>query len=392
MRICMVLDKPFPPDPRVEEEARCLIAAGHEVHLLCPDLGDPPAPSPVPDLHVQRRPMRRPFHRRAGALCLTVPLYDRWFRRHLQPYVAAQRIEALHIHDLRIAREGPWAARRFGIPWVLDLHENYPASLQHYPHAGTLLGRVLIWPSAWARFEARMVRAAGGVIVVTREASEELISRCAVGPEKVTILPNVAPRDFLQRAEVAFPEDRFRLVYIGDTGRRRGTDLCVRAVAALRESLPDLELVMAGTSSYQGALEDLVSELDLGDRVRLLGWRPPQELPGLIEDAHAGLAPFRRSRHHDTTYANKLFQCMALGRPVIASDCIAQERVITEERCGLIFRSGDVDALAECIVALHADRERLARMGARGRAAVRERYNWDITGRALVRLYANLRK
>ncbi|MCK4304677.1 MAG: glycosyltransferase family 4 protein [Candidatus Eisenbacteria sp.] len=420
MRIGMLLDKPFPPDPRVEAEANCLIEEGHEVHLLCLQEGQESSREDRAGLLERQEPSRenragllerqessrenraglqihrfymgKTFQRKMSALCLTLPFYDLWFRKRLMPFLADNRIQALHIHDLRLAREGMWAQRRFGIPWILDLHENYPASLAHYAHTRTLLGRLLIWPSAWRRFETRMVREAARVILVTQEAAEELVERTRISVAKVSVLPNVASRAYLERPFVPSPAGRFRLIYIGDTGQRRGTDLCIRAIARLQERIADLELVIAGTSSFQDTLERLVNELGVRDRVHLLGWRPSDELPALIESCHVGLAPFRRSAHHDTTYANKLFQCMALGRALIASDCPAQRRIVETEQCGLVFKSGDVEDLARCIEELHGDPRRHEAMGQRGRSAVRERFNWHMTGRALVHLYRELER
>jgi glycosyltransferase involved in cell wall biosynthesis len=235
-----------------------------------------------------------------------------------------------------------------------------------------------------------MAQSADRVILVTPEAASELAARAGISRDQTCVLPNVADRPYVKRTAVPPPTGGLRLIYVGDTGQRRGTDLCIYAVADLKERLPDLELVMVGTSSYQRQLTRLVAELGVSDRVQLLGWRPPEDLPALIESCHAGLAPFRRSPHHDTTFANKLFQCMALGRPIIASDCPAQRAVVEAEQCGLIFTAGSVAQLADCIVTLHRDPERGQAMGRRGRRAVAERYNWDLTGAQLVRLYERL--
>jgi len=390
LRIGMVLDKPYPPDPRVHEEARCLLEAGHRVFLFCFADGDRPLRETCHGVEVRRHRIAETFRKKAGALSLTVPLYGRWFRRRLPEFLEENGIDVLHIHDLRLAGEGFHAARRKKIPWILDLHENLPAILPTYHHAQTLLGRLLIRPSAWKRFETKMVRKAFRTVVVTEAAAEELRARTGLSAERIVAVPNVASRRFLERPYAAPPSTGLRLLYIGDTGRRRGTDLCIEAVASLKEKIPGVELTLVGTSLYQKELERLARRLGIEDRVHLLGWQQAELFPVFIEASHAGLAPFRRNLHHDTTYANKLFQYMALGRPVVASDCTAQKLVVESERCGLVFRSGDASDLARRILELSEDGPAREAMGRRGWDAARARYNWDVTGGTLVRLYEGI--
>lgn len=392
LRIGMVLDKFYPPDHRVEEEARCLTAAGHEISLFCLRRRDEPQREFTKGMQVRRFAMGETLRKKGGALSLTVPLYGRWFRRRLHPFIEENRIQVLHIHDLRLAGEGRSVARAHGIPWVLDLHENLPAIIKEYGHARTLLGRLLIYPWAWKRFEKRIVPQADRVIVVTGMAADDLVKSSGVPPERVLPVPNVASREYCERSYAPLPGPGLRAIYVGETGLRRGTDLCIRAVAILSERIPGLELVLVGTSRDQRRLRALADQLGVARQVSLLGWKDAAELPGLIESANIGLAPFRRNPHHDTTFANKLFQYMALGRPVVASDCPAQARVVESERCGLVFRSGEAEDLARCIEEIGGLSDRGKAMGDRGREAVRQRYNWDVTGKGLARMYEDLMK
>ncbi|MBM3318888.1 MAG: glycosyltransferase, partial [Candidatus Eisenbacteria bacterium] len=175
MRIGMLLDKPFPPDPRVANEGRSLAAAGHQVFLFCLALGAQPARETVEGIRVLRHPMPRRFWKKAGALILVLPAYRLWFRARLGRFLAEQRIEALHVHDLPLIGEGLRAARAAGIPLVADLHENYPAAVRLYDWARRWPARWLVRPAAWERYERRVVPAAERVIVVIEEARERLI-------------------------------------------------------------------------------------------------------------------------------------------------------------------------------------------------------------------------
>ena len=101
--------------------------------------------------------------------------------------------------------------------------------------------------------------------------------------------------------------------------------------------------------------------------------------------ASIGLLPFHACEHINATLANKLFEYMALGLPVVASDVPPMVRILEENRAGITFRSGDGADLANKIEMLAQDREARDLCGQAGRKASNERYNWTIDGARLVR-------
>jgi glycosyltransferase involved in cell wall biosynthesis len=80
--------------------------------------------------------------------------------------------------------------------------------------------------------------------------------------------------------------------------------------------------------------------------------------------------------HTNTTLPNKIFDYMALAKPVIVSNARALEDVVTDAGCGLVFRDGDPESLLSCLRQLQSVELR-QRMGASGRRHVRERLNWS---------------
>ena len=80
---------------------------------------------------------------------------------------------------------------------------------------------------------------------------------------------------------------------------------------------------------------------------------------------------------------------MAMGKPVIVSDCAPLKRIIEETGAGFVFQSGDPASFADAILTLKdiAVREK---MGDRGYHAVKSKYNWNVDGEHLVKLYSEL--
>jgi glycosyltransferase involved in cell wall biosynthesis len=83
---------------------------------------------------------------------------------------------------------------------------------------------------------------------------------------------------------------------------------------------------------------------------------------------------------------NKVFDYMGAGLPVVSSDAAPLRRLLESEGCGVVFRSGDAHDFAEKVVMVSQSGQGI---GARGMAAVRERYNWE---RDAERLLAAVRR
>lgn len=392
MRIGMILDKQFPPDPRVANEARSLIAAGHEVHLFCLDLGGQAAEEDWQGIHVVRHPMSRFFWKKAGALVLAIPAYNQWFRRRLAPFIDRYAIEALHVHDLPLVGEGIRAARAAGIPIIADLHESYPEAIRLYAWARRFPARWLISPRRWDAYEKRCISHADRIIVVIEEGADRLVMK-GIEREKITVVANTVnvaefegfPRD---EALIARLRQRFTIGYLGIFERYRNLDTIIEAAAMLRERLPHAYFVLVGAGAMEPHLRSLARRLGVADRVAFEGWQPFSRFPSYIEGSAVCVIPRAKNPQSDTTIPHKLFHYMLLERPVVATDCEPMRRILTETEAGIIYPAGKAMDLAEAILRLQ-DAELRAKLGANGRRAVLNKYNWTVTATALTDLYAS---
>lgn len=394
MRIGMVLDKPFPPDPRVGNEARSLVRAGHEVHLLCVRLKEAePEREEWEGVQLHRLTLGQFFYKKASALCLNLPFYFSVFRGAVTRMVREQGIEALHIHDLPLLRVGLEAAADRALPVVSDLHENWPAAIENYDYARRVPGRWLISPERWREYERRYLPRAARVIVVVEEAKSRL-GGYGIALDRVAVVSNTVHVDEFE----GFPRDHeierrgqsaFTVTYLGGFDRHRGLETAVRAVALLRD-WTDLRMVLVGDGATRSSLQREAAALGVADRVEFPGWQPFRLFPSFVAGASVCLIPHLKCEHTDTTIPHKLFHYMLLERPVVATNCDPLERIVKLEDCGRIYGSGDASALADTLQDLRATELRGA-LGARGRAAVLARYRWDRTEEILLALYDGLR-
>jgi glycosyltransferase involved in cell wall biosynthesis len=400
MNLCMVLaGRDFPPDVRVEKEARALRDAGHAVVILCDQVSSPGVEDTWEGCTVLRLPREGRLARGAGKLSgmLRQHHYPRW-ERFIDDAVRRFGSHALHVHDLPMVQTALRVGRRRGIPVVADLHENYPVAM----HASRErlrqpLRGVLEWVDRradWDGYELRAARAVDHVVVVVEEARQRLMEQ-GISADHVTVVENTEDLDHFRGIPLD-PEllgrwkGDFVISYIGGFGgKHRGLDTAIEAMPAILRSIPNARLLLVGEGSIRPVLEGMVAERGLEPRVTILPWQPFAAVPSLMQASDVCLVPHASNAHTEATSPHKLFQYMSLGKPVVVSTCKPLRRVIEETGGGLVFEAGNADALAASVVSL-ADEERRHALGDAGRRAVEAHYNWAATSRILLALYDRL--
>ena len=394
----MVLDNEFTGDMRVENEVISLTRAGFRVTVLCFNYGSKPATERYHGADIVRLPVNREFIKKTKALVnAPVDVFTWYMARKITAFVHEHRPAALHVHDLPMLPAALRANRQLAtpLPLVADLHENYPAALQNYRFANTFPGKYLISIPKWRRKEIEWVSAADHVITVIEEATNRY-DRLGVPPEKLTVVANYVNREEFADGAVLQPEitDRyageFVLSYVGGFDRHRGLEDVIRATPELAVRIPNLRVVLVGAGSNLGELKQLAAELDVAGYVDFAGWQAPAVLPSYLAASAVCLIPHVKSEHTDNTIPHKLFQYMYLQKPVVAANCDPLVRILDDTGAGLTYPSGDAAALARRVIRLHDDRPLMQQMGARGKQAVIDTYNWEATATELTDLYRRI--
>lgn len=387
----MILDKIFPPDPRVENEAIELINKGHEVFLFCLTYTNQKKEEEVNQITVKRYKSNK-LEYKLSALAYTIPLYSILMEKKISHFLSEARIEAIHIHDIVIAEAVFKANKKLGLLIVLDLHENRPEIMKFYPHLKRFPSNVLISPKKWKEKEESFIKKANRVIVVTKDAKEEIVERTKIDSSTISVVPNTVRSSFYEKAQIEIAEnkkkDNFVLLYIGDTGERRGLKTVVRSLPKLAKGIKNIKLVIVGKVTNELKLE--VDKLKITNYVDFQGWQNESTFVKYIQESDVCLSPLHRNIHHDTTYANKLFQYMSLGKPLIVSNATAQKKLVEEYNTGLVHKEKDVEDFENKVLELYNNPLLREQLGKNGKGFVQNEFTWDKTSKELINLYAGL--
>ncbi|SHK51117.1 Glycosyltransferase involved in cell wall bisynthesis [Reichenbachiella agariperforans] len=390
MRIGMILDTDFPPDPRVENEAVTLIEAGFEVYLFCLDYKGCAQPAEeIKGIQV-RRFYCGSWVYKLSAWAYTFPFYHWILKRWIAAFLSDNPVDAIHIHDIQIARSV--FNLKLDIPVVLDLHENRPEIMKFYGHLQKFPGKQTIFPSEWEKYESKYIQMADRTVVVTEEAKEYYLKKLGLSPDQLIVVPNTVRAVFEKEAKhdatiVDRLANKFVILYVGDTGLRRGLLTAIEAMPELSKHIPDVKLVIVGSNKTDGVLKAKVEELRVHDYVDFEGWQDFTLFQSYITVSDVCISPLHRNVHHDTTYANKIFQYMAFAKPLIVSDCLAQETVIRRANSGLVHQAESVEDYQQQVLKLYEDTDLRQELGENGKAFVSQDYNWERTSHELINYY-----
>jgi glycosyltransferase involved in cell wall biosynthesis len=376
--VAMLVRNVYTHDTRVEKEARTLVAAGHRVTVVADAGRGLPGRETRDGTAVIRVP-------RSG---LPVPglryVLHEW---RLARRLSGLRPTVLHAHDTNALIPVAIAAATRRIPFVYDAHELW-------------LGRprrdrsrlYFALSQAWYSVVQRLtIRRAAAVLTVSPPIVGHLRRQYRLAD--VHLVANYPDRSGpIQRRELrelpggeAIDPDLPIVLYLGGLMRGRGIEGLVEAMATLRGA----QLVSLGEGPLLEPLR--ASAAAAGTRVTFLPPVPPQLVNDYAASATVGVSPYiPEGLNNRYSLPNKLFHYMAAGIPVVAS-AFPQVRAIVEgARCGVTVDTTDPVAIARGIRLVLHDPAEAAAMGARGRAAVEDRYNWDASAGVLRAVYESL--
>lgn len=395
MKIGMVLDKTFPPDPRVENEALALIRQGHEVFLFCLSYGNQLYDENYNGIQVKRYRSNQLIYK-LSALSYTVPFYRYALQHKIKHFIKINHIEALHIHDITIAETVFKANSDKNLPIVLDLHDNLPEIMKCYPHLQKFPGKYLISPKKWKQKEGEFIQKATKIITVSQEFIDEIQNRLPIPPRKIVLVPNTVRQSFYKDAVLDDTilnryHAHFVILYVGDTALRRGLPTAIAAMPKLKKQISNLKLVIVGKNTTDNVLKEQVKLLNLEDVVDFHGWQNVQLFPSYIKASAICISPLDRNIQHDVAYANKLFQYMSFGKPLLVSNAKAQKNLIEGTQSGLVHLEKNADDFADKVLQLYQNKDLSKKLGINGKRFVEEEFCWEKVSGNLIKLYDELK-
>ncbi len=381
----MVLDHEFPADIRVEKEIQTLIFAGHAVDLACYTQKNRKHVEEAIGFKILRKSISK-FILKTSVGALKFPFYFNFWYSFLEYLIKNNNYNAIHVHDLPLAKVGYDLSRKHNLKFILDLHENWPVLMDLSPHTKSLLGRFLHSNRQWLEYERKYATLADGVVVVADEMKNRLLNKGVVN-NKIFTVPNTTDIDIYNNLkDNSSNSNNLILFYSGGINKHRGIEIIIMGLGKM--SLPsNFSFWIVGKGRNEAQLKNLVNELNLNKCVHFLGWKSQKEVYELTLQSDVTVIPHLKNEHSDNTSPNKIFHYMLAKKPVIASNCNYIQNIIEKENCGIIYKNDSPDDFVEKLKMLLKDSDRRSLLGENGYKAVINNYNWENTSKALINLY-----
>jgi len=388
MKICFVRHAYFPDDPRDRKQAYALVAAGHSVDVICLRKNGQSAFEKVGGVRVVRIPLK---HKRAGIF--------RYFTEYaLSFFLTAGVLLFLFLCNryacIQVSTMPDFLIfttiipKLLGSKVLLDLHEPTPELWK--TKYGKRLRMLLLLQ---VKIEQLAIRYADRCITVT-ETIRYRFSERGAEMGKITVIPNVCEEAFeeaFSQATLARHDSRnsiLRLVTHGLIEERYGHDMVVEALEYLRDDLPDIHYYIFGDGEYKTKLEKFVQNFTCRDRVHLMGFLLfPDLLHGLL-NADVGVIAMKRSPYSELIDTNKMYEYIALHKPVITSRLPAVEENF-DDSCLMYFEPGDFKDLARCIRELYHNPPKRILLAENAHRRY-EKMRWGTTKKTYVRVIEEL--
>jgi len=373
-KVCILSSVHIALDNRVfYREAKSLLQAGYQVTIIA--------------IHPQTEI-------KDGIKIVGLPKTPRWQRPrlwwHLMQLARGENADIYHFHDPELLLATPWLRLLTGKPTIYDVHEVYVDFIKVKDYMPAWMRYPIAWVFRW--LEPWLARLQSALIFSDDEIAKGFSH---VRKPKRTLF-NFPATFFIENAIAITRDIHHRppvVVHLGGHERNRGTRLMVDAFALVLKSMPATHLLLVGhfmPPELEAEIRDHVQQLGIQQAVTITGRVPFERIGEYLKRAAVGWVPWQPYSKNEKNIPTKLFEYMAFGVPIVASDLASTRPFIQDGKNGYRVRAGDPAAHAQAIMQILQKPAVGVQMGHYGQEFVSTRYNWGTEELKLWSLYEEL--
>lgn len=291
-----------------------------------------------------------------------------------------ERADFYHFHDPELLPYGLLLKLRTRAKVIYDSHECYPEDLLNKEW----LPKWLRYPLAksFERFENFVARRLDVVVAATPH-----IARRFKGIAKRVVTVNNFPRaEEFSGCEYSEPAKRDGVCYVGAISFIRGI---IPFLDALDDVPVEVKVYIAGSFASRDVELAAIGHRNWG-RVTFYGQVDRLTILEIYGSSFAGIVNFLPAPNHEYSQPNKLFEYMAAGIPVVASNFQLWRNMILPTKCGFVIDPGSPKKIAEAINLLFNNPRLVADMAENCKEAISSRFSWNHETQELLKLYREI--
>jgi glycosyltransferase involved in cell wall biosynthesis len=301
--------------------------------------------------------------------------------KYIDAFTAIKKAKSLqadlyHFHDAELIPAALYL-RLTGARVIYDAHEDTPADRLKSEGLGWF--KRYLYFVLFYFFEFLGCQFFNYIIAATPHIQKQL-KRFTSRVETVNNFPLI--QEFLM--DPNWSEKKKSICYVGGITVDRGILTTLDALADLK----DFTLELAGPC--QPSLLDRIKSHPQWGKVNYHGYVDRKQVRNIYQKSQYGLVLLFPKPNHINALPTKFFEYMTAGMPIVVSNFPLWQQLISENNCGISIDPEDPKALAEGILQLSQNSEKAKAMGLNGQKAVKNKYNWEIEARKLLRVYKHI--
>jgi glycosyltransferase involved in cell wall biosynthesis len=314
------------------------------------------------------------------------PNYNRKSIKEITKIIEKEKPDFLHKHHHDFHYGGAWLKKHLGLPFILHVD-----GIEYWvkKNWGKLYFSHLL---RWA--EDTELEASNAIIVISDSLKKQLI-QYGVDGDKIHVVPNgVHPDQFYPeigdnglRKSLGL-EDKFVITYTGTFGRWHGVEVLAEAVQHIVKLIPNAVVLFVGDGDLRPRIEEITKRDGVSDRIMITGFVPFTTIPNYLAFADVTVSPC--INNDDNEFFNspvKLFEYMAMGKPIVASSVGQQGVVIEHGVNGLLHQEKNPEELAQRIYEVYKDKNFATKLGLEARRRAIEKHDWKFNSQAILDAY-----
>lgn len=258
-----------------------------------------------------------------------------------------------------------------GIKWVIDIwdHPELPLEIGKGNFLRKLTERIAI---ALAK---KVIRHADLIICAIMP---EALKAYDIDQKKILPITNGVELEYVKPEGKKESSVEFKVFYVGYVYKIRGVNTLVKAISKLDNKIP-AKLILAGEIDQETEiwLNDFISSYNLENVVEITGEIGHEKVLALTEESDVCVFPFPRKKGTEYIYPIKVFEYLAMGKPVVATNLKGVAQIIKHEENGLLVEPDNPEEMAKAILRIYEDKELREKLERNARKSILK-YDWEI--------------
>jgi len=361
MRVCMVAYTFYELDNRVKRYAEALARRGDEVDVFALRQPGQSRRQTINGVNVYRIQKRIINEKIKLSYLYRILRFLMGSAVFLAGKHWKNRYDVIHVHSIPDFEVfAAWLPRWMGAKIILDIHDIVPelyASKFNVSENSFFYKSLILLEKASIAFSHH--------VIIANDLWRQVLTCRSVDEDKCKVFLNYPDQNIFYRRPKTTPNAKFIMMYPGTLNYHQGLDVALRALALIKNQIPNLEFHIYGGGPQQANLVKLTQKLALEDKVFFRDFLPIEQIADTMARADLGVVPKRKDSFGNEAFSTKIFEFMSLGVPVVAADTKIDKYYFNDSVIQF-FESGNEHDLARCLLLLRENaslRQRLAKNG-----------------------------